>query len=107
MENLTKENNEIANAPVLNKETLVSLVAEKTGTTKVQTRAIVEEIFASVSDCLAKGGKFQYIGFGTFHVKTRAARKGLNPRTKENLEIPAKKIPVFSPGKNLRDKVQA
>ena len=89
----------------LNKESLISVVAEKTGMTKIQTRKAVEEVFEAITDCLEKGGRFQYIGFGTFHVKTRAERMGYNPSKKQNEMIPAKRIPASAPGKNLREKV--
>lgn len=87
----------------LNKDGLVSAVASKTGLTKAQTKAAVEEVFNTISEYLANGEKFQYIGFGAFGVKVRAARVGINPSTKEKLEIPEKTVPYFTAGKKLID----
>lgn len=91
---------------MLNKEGLISQVAEKTGLTKTQAKSAVEEVFSILSDHLAKGEKFQYIGFGMFGVKERPARTGINPATREKISIEAKKVPYFSPGKKLSEKVQ-
>ncbi len=89
----------------LNKDGLVSIVAQKTGLTKTQAKSAIEEVFNTISEHLAKGDKFQYIGFGAFGVKTRAPRVGINPSTKEKINIPEKKIPYFSAGKKLSEKV--
>ena len=56
-----------------------------------------------ISDCLAEGDKVQLVGFGAFEVKSRAERIGRNPKTKESIKIPASKVPVFKPGKALKD----
>ena len=90
----------------LNKDELVTEVAGRIGLPKTQTKMAVEEIFNVISEHLAKGGKFQYIGFGAFGVKTRSARVGINPSTKQKISIPEKKIPYFSPGKKLSEKIQ-
>lgn len=81
-------------------------MAHKTGLKKTEARKAVEHTFTAITDALAKGEKFQYIGFGSFGVKKRAARNGVNPRTKERIRIKAKKVAYFSPGKKLADKVR-
>ncbi|MDQ7821955.1 MAG: HU family DNA-binding protein [Candidatus Eremiobacteraeota bacterium] len=90
----------------MNKESLIAQVADRTGLAKAQAKSAVEEVFNAISDCLARGEKFQYIGFGAFFVKKRAARMGINPITKEKMKIKAKKIPSFSPGKKLSERVE-
>ena len=85
---------------------LVNAVAEKTGLSKKDSERAVAAVVASVSESLAKGEKISLVGFGTFEVKERAARSGINPRTKESITIPASKTPVFKPGKALKDAVK-
>ena len=89
----------------MNKTELVAGVAEKAGLTKKDAEKVVNALFDSVQQELVAGGKVQMIGFGTFEVKERAARKGRNPRTGEDIEIPASKNPVFKAGKALKDAV--
>jgi DNA-binding protein HU-beta len=89
----------------VNKTELVAGVAEKAGLTKKDAEKAVNALFDSVQQELVEGGKVQMIGFGTFEVKERAARKGRNPRTGEDIEIPASKNPVFKAGKALKDAV--
>ena len=89
----------------MNKTELVASVAEKTGLTKKDAEKAVNALFDSVQDALTAGDKGQMIGFGTFEVKERAARKGRNPRTGQDIEIPASKNPVFKAGKALKDAV--
>ena len=89
----------------MNKIELVAGVAEKAGLTKKDAEKAVNALFESVQQELVKGGKVQMIGFGTFEVKERAARKGRNPRTGQDIEIPASKNPVFKAGKVLKDAV--
>ena len=72
-----------------NKQELVNDVATTTGLTKKDATAAVDAVFASIQDTLAKGDKVQLIGFGNFEVRTRAARKGRNPQTGEEIEIAA------------------
>ncbi|WP_396212953.1 HU family DNA-binding protein, partial [Exiguobacterium sp.] len=67
---------------------------------------VVESTFESITETLQSGEKVQLIGFGNFEVRERAARKGRNPRTKEDIEIPASKVPAFKPGKALKDAVK-
>ncbi|MDI3472253.1 MAG: DNA-binding protein HU-beta [Thermotogaceae bacterium] len=89
----------------MNKKTLVAEVAKKAGTTKKEAQKVVDAFIEVVSGALAKGEKVRLVGFGSFVVKERAARKGVNPRTKKAINIPAKKIPKFVPGKELKEKV--
>lgn len=91
---------------VANKAELVAEVAAKTKLTKKDVAAAVDAIFASIQEDLAKGEKVQLIGFGTFEVRNRAARKGRNPQTGVEIEIPASKVPAFKPGKALKDAVK-
>lgn len=89
-----------------NKAELVSEVASKTKLTKKDAAAAVDAIFGSIQDNLAKGEKVQLIGFGTFEVRHRAARKGRNPQTGDEISIPASEVPAFKPGKALKDAVK-
>ena len=89
----------------MNKTELVSVVSEKTEFSKKESAQIVDALFASIEEALAKGEKVQLIGFGTFEVRERAARKGRNPQTGAEIEIPASKVPAFKPGKALKDEV--
>ncbi|MDD6660086.1 MAG: HU family DNA-binding protein [Eubacteriales bacterium] len=90
----------------MNKTELVAAVAAKAELSKKDAEAAVNAVFDSVKDALAEGDKVSLIGFGTFAVKTRAARTGLNPRTKETIEIPESKVPSFKAGSALKDAVK-
>ena len=90
----------------MNKTELVAAVAAKADLSKKDAEAAVNAVFDSVKDALAEGDKVSLIGFGTFSVKTRAARTGLNPRTKETIEIPESKVPAFKAGSALKDAVK-
>ena len=89
----------------MNKAELINAAAEKAGLSKKDTEAAVNAAIDVISQCLAEGDKVQLVGFGAFEVKSRAARIGRNPRTKEQIDIPASKIPVFKAGKALKDTV--
>jgi DNA-binding protein HU-beta len=89
-----------------NKADLVDKVADKTGLTKKDSNAAVEAVFDSIQEFLAEEEKVQLIGFGTFEVRERAARKGRNPQTGEEIQIPATKVPAFKAGKNLKEAVK-
>ena len=89
----------------MNKTELVSSVAEKAEITKKDAEKVVNAVFGSIEDALAKGDKVQLVGFGTFEVRERAARTGRNPKTGEEIDIPATKVPSFKAGKSLRDSV--
>ena len=87
----------------MNKTELVAAVAEKSGVTKKDAERVVNAAFETITAELAKGEKVQLSGFGIFEVKAREARVGRNPRTKEAIEIPASKAPVFKASKALKD----
>ena len=89
----------------MNKAELVAAIAAKTGESKKATEAVVNAFTEVVSEALKGGDKVQLVGFGSFEVRKRAARKGRNPQTKEEIKIPASKAPVFKAGKALKDLV--
>ncbi|MBR7073934.1 MAG: HU family DNA-binding protein [Oscillospiraceae bacterium] len=89
----------------MNKAELVAAVAEKTGLSKKDSEKAVNAAFDAISAELVEGGKVQLVGFGSFETKTRNARVGRNPRTKEEIEIPASRVPAFKAGKALKDAV--
>ena len=89
----------------MNKSELISVVAEKSGITKKDAERVVNATFETITAELVKSEKVQISGFGVFEVKGRQARVGRNPRTKEAVQIPASKTPVFKPSKNLKDMV--
>lgn len=90
----------------MNKTELISKVAEKTELTKKDATKAVDAVFASISESLQEGEKVQIIGFGNFEVRERAARKGRNPQTGEEIEIAASKVPAFKPGKALKEGIK-
>ena len=90
---------------IVNKTELTANVAEKAGLTKKDAEKAVSALFESVQGALIEGDRVQVIGFGTFEVKERAARMGRNPRTGQDIEIPASRNPVFKAGKALKDAV--
>lgn len=89
----------------MNKKELIATVAAKTNSTKKTAGIIVDAMLESVRKELAKGGKVQLIGFGTFQVRGRKERKGRNPFTGKPLSITASKHPVFTAGKPLKQAV--
>ena len=89
----------------MNKAELINAAAEKTGLSKKDTEATISAAIEVITEALAQCEKVQLVGFGSFEVKSRAARIGRNPRTKEQIEIPASKTPVFKPGKALKDTI--
>ena len=89
----------------MNKLELIASVAEKTGLTKKDSEAAIMAMVESITEALEKQDKVQLIGFGTFEVKRRAAREGVNPSTGEKIKIESAKGPVFKPGKGLKDRV--
>lgn len=90
----------------MNKAELVEEVAGKVGLTKKETNNAVDAITSAITDSLAGGERATLVGFGTFQVMERKGRTGVNPQTKESIQIPAKKVPKFRPGKELREKVR-
>ncbi|MCD6131571.1 MAG: HU family DNA-binding protein [Candidatus Hydrothermae bacterium] len=89
----------------MNKQELIAKVAEKAGMTKKDATLAVNAFIDAVKESLAKKEAVRLIGFGTFDVKKRAARKGRNPRTKEVINIPERYAPVFRAASNLRELV--
>ena len=89
----------------MNKAELIAAIAAKTGETKKSAEETVNAFIDVVTDSLKKGDKVQLVGFGSFEVRKRAARKGRNPQTKEEIKIPASKAPVFKAGKALKELV--
>ncbi|MBR2132357.1 MAG: HU family DNA-binding protein [Oscillospiraceae bacterium] len=89
----------------MNKNELISEVAERSNLTKKDVETAISTMVEVISDALCDGDKVQLVGFGSFEVKKRNARVGRNPKTKEMIEIPATKVPVFKAGKLLKDSV--
>ena len=89
----------------MNKSDLIAEIAAKTRSTKKDAEATLNAFVDVVTESLVKGDKVQLVGFGSFEVRKRAARKGRNPQTKEEIKIPASKAPVFKAGKALKDLV--
>ena len=89
----------------MNKAELITSMAEKSQLTKKDAEAALKAFIDSVQEALEGGDKVQLVGFGSFEVRKRAARKGRNPQTKEEIKIPASKAPVFKAGKALKDLV--
>ena len=87
----------------MNKAQLVEAMAVKTGDSKKATAEALDAFVSIVSEAMKNGDKVQLVGFGSFEVRTRAARKGHNPQTKAEIKIPACKAPAFKPGKALKD----
>ncbi len=89
----------------MNKTELIAAAAEKAGITKKDAERVVSAAFDAITAALANGDRVQVSGFGIFEVKHREARTGRNPRTKEAIQIPATKTPVFKASKALKDTV--
>jgi DNA-binding protein HU-beta len=89
----------------VNKSELVASVADKADLTKKDAERAITAVFDSITEALGQGNKVQLVGFGTFEVRQRAARKGRNPQTKAEIEIPAARVPVFKAGKSLKETV--
>lgn len=90
----------------MNKTELINAVAEKAGLSKKAAEAAVNATLSAITDGLKADEKVQLVGFGSFEVKHRAERTGLNPRTKEPVAIAASKVPTFKAGKALKDAVK-
>ena len=89
----------------MNKSELISAVAEKAALSKKDAEAAVSAVLDVISNTLAEGEEIRLVGFGSFEVKHRKERMGLNPKTKTAVPIPATKVPAFKPGKALKDAV--
>jgi DNA-binding protein HU-beta len=90
---------------LMNKSELVNDIAEKSGLTKKDSEKALTAIIESIEEALSNDDKVQLVGFGSFEVKLRAARKGRNPQTMEEIDIPESRVPAFKAGKDLRDKI--
>ena len=90
----------------MNKSDLINAIAEKSGLTKADSKAALEAAVEAISAALAAGEKVALVGFGTFSVAVKAARTGINPRTKETIEIAARKAVKFKQGAELAEKVK-
>jgi len=89
----------------MNKAELIAKIAEESKLTKKAAETALDAFVTSVEEALKNGEKVQLVGFGTFEVRQRAARKGRNPQTKAEIKIPASKAPVFKAGKALKELV--
>ena len=90
----------------MTKQDLVNVLSDKVGLTKAAAQRAVDGVGDAISAALARGEKVTWTGFGTFEVRTRAARMGRNPQTGAPLHIPAGKTPAFRAGKSLKDAVR-
>lgn len=90
----------------LNKTELIAKVSELADLSKKDATSAVDAVFDVISEALQSGDKVQLVGFGNFEVRERSARKGRNPQTGDEIEIPAGKIPAFKPGKALKDGIK-
>ena len=89
----------------MNKIELIAITAEKSGISKKDAERVLNAAIDTVSASVAKGERVQISGFGTFETKERNPRIGRNPKTKQAIEIPATRVPIFKPSKNLKDMV--
>lgn len=89
----------------MNKHELTKAIAKGASITNAESEAVIHSFFHAVQDTLKKGNKVQLVGFGSFTTIKRAARKGVNPKTKAKIQIPAKKVAKFVPGKELKEMV--
>jgi DNA-binding protein HU-beta len=91
----------------MTKTDLIEKVAEKSNLTKKDTGKAIDSVISVMTQALSKGEKVQLVGFGSFEVRKREARKGRNPQTGAEIKISARKVPVFKAGKALKDAVAA
>src|SRR6516165_6630135 len=91
----------------MKKSDLVDAISGKAGLPKGQVQQMVDDVFDLIAEGLSKGEKIDLRGFGTFSVRESAARTGRNPQTGEPIAIPARRVPGFKPGKELKEKVNA
>jgi len=86
----------------MTKADLVMEVAKQTSLTKKESETVIKTIFGSISEALGAGDKVELRGFGSFRVRDRKSRQGRNPKTGDTVKVPAKKVPFFKAGKELR-----
>lgn len=91
----------------MTKAELVEEVSKASELTKKHSEVIVNTVFHSIIDALKKGEKIELRGFGSFRIRQRGSRKGRNPKTGEQVDVPAKKIPYFKPGKELKELINS
>lgn len=89
----------------MNKAELIAAIAEKAELSKKDTEAAINAMVDVITAALKDDDKVQLVGFGSFETRSRAARVGRNPKTKETIQIPASKVPAFKPGKALKDAI--
>ncbi|MBR1562018.1 MAG: HU family DNA-binding protein [Ruminococcus sp.] len=89
----------------MTKAELISAIAAKGEYSKKDAEKALAAVTDSITEALAAGEKISLVGFGTFSVKDRAAKTSINPRTKEKIDVPAKKVPAFKAGKAFKDAV--
>jgi integration host factor subunit beta len=87
----------------MTKAELVDEIAQKADLTRKHSEVIVDAVFSSIVEALQGGDKIELRGFGSFRVRHRASRTGRNPKTGDSVLVPAKKVPYFKPGKELRE----
>lgn len=90
----------------VNKDALITAIAEKSDMSKKDVETVVDSFVEVVTKTLREGNKVTLTGFGTFRVSDRAAREGINPQTKEKIQIPAMTVPKFTAGKALKEAVK-
>ena len=90
----------------MNKAELTTAISKATGLSQKDSGAALESMIETIKKTLKKGGKVQLVGFGSFEVRKRKARNGVNPQSGEKIKIAARKIPKFNPGKALKDLVK-
>ena len=90
----------------MNREKIISSISEKADLSKKDAIKALKAFIETVSEALSKNDKISLVGFGTFGVSKRSSRKGVNPRTLEELTIPAHNVPTFKAGKKLKDAVK-
>ena len=89
----------------MNKTELIAEVANKAGLSRKDAEKALGAVVETITEAVVKGDRVQLVGFGSFETKQREARTGRNPKTKETIEIPATRVPVFKAGKALKDSV--
>ncbi|MCG8348012.1 MAG: HU family DNA-binding protein [Chloroflexales bacterium] len=90
----------------MQKTDFIKAVAEKTGVSQKETKQVIDAALDVIAETLSKGEKVTLTGFGTFEVRNRQAREGVNPQTREKISIPATKTPGFSASSTLKDAVK-
>lgn len=90
----------------MSRDELVKKIASDAGVTQKVAGLALAAVIEGITDTLKKGGKVSLVGFGSFSVAARSAREGINPKTKAPLQIPARNVPVFKAGKQLKDAVK-